>query len=536
MMKSKVDLFASFVDQVTTTVKIPETPPGNVGEWAAGDYPGGRPIILDRGPFTFDRHEYLVAPYADDHPCQVERKSTQRGNSTRAFLRMFHAARYLDMVGVLYLFPSKTGIGDFSRSRIAPLVERNPEIIGRFMKDTDSVGLKRFNGVNLLFRGTKSEEGLRSDPADFVIFDEFDLMAEGIEGAAEGRMEHSDYKWKHYLSNPTIPDFGIDRKFQQTDQRFWMLKCPACGGWTCMEDYFNPSIGDEQDIIVELCGEIVRLCQHCRDAALDPARGEWVAKFPSITDMRGYAYSNLWSLFRSPASILTALGGLTTRTKQAFWNYIIGCAFIESDARLSKEQVLALCAGHGIAKKDRGPCWMGVDQGAKYLHVVVGKSFPDRIIYIGILREWEELPGLAKDLGVHCAVIDAQPEQRAAKNAAKSEALAGKAFLNWYNEHAKVVVWDEKNMKVSSPRTETMDDSHEAMKEANVALPADCEPVREFAEHAHNVASTWEEDDEGNRRKVWKKLGPDHYRHAKNYAWMARNRLLGSGFGDCDLS
>lgn len=535
MAKPAGDLFSTFVDTLSTAVKIPEAPPGNVGEWAAGTYAGGQPIILDRGPFTFDRHEYLLAPYADDHPCQVERKSTQRGNSTRAILRMFHAARYLPMVGILYLFPSKTGIGDFSRSRIAPLVERNPEIIGRHLKDTDSVGLKRFNGVNLLFRGTKSEEGLRSDPADFVIYDEFDLMIEGVEGAAQGRMEHSDFKWEHYLSNPTIPDFGIDRKFQQTDQRFWNLKCPACGGWTCMEDHFNPSIGLDQDIIVELRGEVVRLCQCCRNAALDPARGEWVAKYPSVTDMRGYAYSNLWSLFRSPVSILEALGRLTTRTAPPFWNYVIGAAYIESDARLSKEQVLALCAGHGIAAKDRGPCWMGVDQGARYLHVVVGKSFPDRIVYIGILREWEDLPKLARDLGVHCAVIDGMPETRAAKRVAESEELAGKAFLNWYND-GKLVAWDEKNRKVGSPRTETMDDSHDALKDGLVALPADCGPVREFADQCHNVASTWDEDDEGNRRKVWKRLGADHYRHAFNYAWMARQRLLGSGFGDCDLT
>jgi hypothetical protein len=529
------DLLGSLVDQAKAAVKLPEAPPGNVGEWAAGTYAGGMPIVLDRGPFTFERHEYLVTPYADDHPRQVERKSTQRGNSTRAMLRMFHAARYLPMVGVLYLFPSKTGIGDFSRSRIAPLVERNPEIIGRHLRDTDSVGLKRFNGVNLLFRGTKSEEGLRSDPADFVIYDEFDLMSEGVEGAAQGRLEHSDFKWEHFLSNPTIPDFGIDRKFQQTDQRFWMLRCPSCGEWTCMEDYFNPSIGLDQDIIVELRGEVVRLCQHCRNAALNPAQGEWVAKNPSVEDMRGYAYSNLWSLFRSPASILEALHKLTTRTAPPFWNYVIGSAYIESDARLSKEQILSLCSSHGITATHRGPSWMGVDQGARYLHVVVGTSFPDRIVYVGILREWEDLPRLAKDLGVHCAVIDGMPETRAAKRVAESEELAGKAFLNWYNE-GKLVTWDEKHAKVGSPRTETMDDSHDALKDGMVALPSDCEAVREFADQCHNVASTWDEDDDGNRRKVWKRLGADHYRHAFNYAWMARQRLLGSGFGDCDLS
>lgn len=536
MAKPVGDLFSSFVDQISMQVKVPEVPPGNVGQWAAGDYAGGQPIVLDRGPFTFERHEYLVEPYADDHPCQVERKSTQRGNSTRAFLRMFFAARYLPMVGILYLFPSKTGIGDFSRTRISPLVERNPETLGRYMRETDSVSVKRFNGVNLLFRGTKSEEGLRSDPADFVIYDEFDLMAEGIEGAAQGRLEHSDFKWEHFLSNPTIPDYGIDRKFQQSDQKFWMLKCPKCGGWTCMEDYFNPSIGLDQDIIVSLRGEVVRLCQKCRDAALDPAMGQWVAKFPSVTRLRGYAYSNLWSLFRSPVSILDAMHNLTTRTAPKFWNYIIGQAYIESDARLSVEQVLALCRDHHIRRTGRGPAWCGVDQGATWLHVVIGESHPDRIVFMGVLREWEELPGLCKSLGVLMSVIDAMPEQRAAKRVRDSEELRGKAFLNFYNEHAKASVWDEKKGLVSTARTESMDESHDALRDGVVALPADCEAVREFATQCHNVASTYEEDDDGNRRKVWKKLGPDHYRHAFNYAWMARNRLLGSGFGDCDMS
>lgn len=534
-MRHKGDMLSSFVDQLSAMVRIPETPPGNVGQWAAGENQGGSPIVLDRGDFTFDRHEYLREPYADEHPIQVERKSTQRGNSTRAMLRMFYAARYMPFVGILYLFPSRTGIGDFSRSRIAPLVERNPETVGRYIQDTDSIGLKRFNGVNLLFRGTRSEEGLRSDPADFVIYDEYDLMGEGVEGAARGRLEHSDYKWEHFLSNPTIPDFGIDKKFHESDQRFWMLKCPKCGEWTCMEEYFNPSIGVDQEIIVDLRGEVVRLCMSCRDAALDPAQGQWVAKNPSVTAVRGYAYSNLWSLFREPETILDALYKLTTRTAPAFWNYIIGSPYIEADARLTIEHVLSLCSGYAIHSAHRGPCWMGVDQGARYLHVVVGQSFPDRVVYIGILREWDELPPLAKSLGVHCAVIDGMPETRAAKGVATSEELHGRAFLNYYTA-GKVVTWDEKNLRVNSPRTETLDDSHDAIKNRFVELPVDSEVVREFADHCHNVASTWDEDDEGGRRKVWKKLGADHFRHAFNYAWMARQRLLGSGFGDCDLS
>jgi hypothetical protein len=47
---------------------------GNKGEtslfhdWVKG-------VILDGRPFSFNRHEYLIEPYKDDHPHQVEEKA-----------------------------------------------------------------------------------------------------------------------------------------------------------------------------------------------------------------------------------------------------------------------------------------------------------------------------------------------------------------------------------------------------------------------------------------------------------------------------
>ena len=35
----------------------------SLGEWAAST-----PVILDGRPFSFERHEYLIEPYADTHP------------------------------------------------------------------------------------------------------------------------------------------------------------------------------------------------------------------------------------------------------------------------------------------------------------------------------------------------------------------------------------------------------------------------------------------------------------------------------------
>jgi len=38
-----------------------------------------RNIILDGRPFTYGLHEYLIEPYKDDHPHQVEMKAAQLG-------------------------------------------------------------------------------------------------------------------------------------------------------------------------------------------------------------------------------------------------------------------------------------------------------------------------------------------------------------------------------------------------------------------------------------------------------------------------
>ncbi|MHC1744972.1 MAG: hypothetical protein AB9873_18365 [Syntrophobacteraceae bacterium] len=52
--------------------------PNDIGEWATS-----LPVMLDGRPFTFRHHEYLVEPYSDNHPYQVEMKATQLGQSPK---------------------------------------------------------------------------------------------------------------------------------------------------------------------------------------------------------------------------------------------------------------------------------------------------------------------------------------------------------------------------------------------------------------------------------------------------------------------
>ena len=321
------------------------------------------PIILDGRPFTFERHEYLIEPYNDDHPYQVEAKAAQLGLTSRAMLGAIYKACYFPYKGILYLFPSKTDVNDFTRGRVDPLIEDNPDSIGKLLKNTDSINIKRIRNTFFYFRGMTSRVGLKSVPADRIIFDELDEAPQNAVDMAMERMGHSEYKEVLMLSNLTLPDYGIDKAFQETDQRYWLLKCEKCGEYTCLEDTFP-------DCLVTVNGRVIRACQRCK-SELNPSIGQWVAKRPIITDKRGRHYSQLFSHFVSPADILHQFR--TTNNLTDFYNLKIGIAYVEATNRLTKEEILSLCGDEGMLSDDTGPCFMGVDQG-KDLHVVMGSE------------------------------------------------------------------------------------------------------------------------------------------------------------------
>ena len=450
-------------------------------------------------------------------------KAAQMGLTSKAMLRAIYSARYNNYRGILYLFPNKTDVTDFSKGRVDPLIDENPETVGRWIRDTDAANIKRVWNCFLYLRGMTSRVGLKSIPVDFIIFDELDEAPQNAVDMAMERMGHSVYQEVLKLSNPTLPDYGIDKAFQETDQRYWLLKCERCGEYNCLEDTFP-------DCLMSVNGTVIRACQRCQ-GELNPSIGQWVAKQPNVTDRRGYHYSQLFSHFIDPSAILHQFR--TTNNLADFYNLKIGIPYVEATNRLAKEDVLSLCGDEGIAESDAGPCFMGVDQG-KDLHVVVGKM--DRLIHIGVYRDWEELDRLMDSFHISRSVVDALPETRNAR--AFAEHYRGKVFLNYYNERQKgSYAWNERDLIVQCNRTESLDASHREIQDKTIVIPRECAITRTFAEHLHNVAKKLEEDEEsGSKRYIYVKLGPDHFRHAFNYFVMARGDLIDSYFSGCDLS
>jgi len=499
-------------------------------------------IQLVKGSFSLEGHEFQrdMMQSFDEAPIRVVIKATQMTITESAVLEVLHGMIHRKYpLGVLYLFPTADDVTDFSASRFQPLIRNNPATIGSYIEDTNRANLKKIGGGFLFFRSgrlhqtvqksMKASARLAGIPADHAVFDEYDLMDMKAEEWVDGRMQHSEVKTKFFLSNPTIPDYGIDKKWQITDQRQRFLKCRHCGAWTCLEQTFP-------DCLITINNHVIRACQKCKKE-IYPVDGEWVAAKPSLSrDAIGWQISHLNSSFVDPANILARFKDPNTDLG-TFYRLTLGQAYIEATNRLSIEEVLALCGSDGIASSDSGPCFMGVDQG-KDLHVVIGKKHPQafgQIVHLGIYKDWEELDSLMSNFNVIRCVVDALPETRNAR--AFAERHKDRVYLNYYNEHQKgSYAWNEREYIVQCNRTESLDSSHKEISEEALYLPKKCEVTELFAEHLHNTAKKLEEDEEtGSKRYVYVKLGPDHFRHAYNYEAIARQNmpdLLFPEFGD----
>ena len=482
-------------------------------------------VRLDGKPFRFDGHEYLRAIYDDTAAHIVLSKAAQIGGTTFSILKSFHAC--VMGLNVLYLFPTKTDVIEFSKSRVGPLLEDN-RFLKNQVRDTDTAGLKRISSAHMYFRGMQSTVGIKSIPVDMIVFDELDEATPEAKSLAKERLAHSGYKRVIELSNPSLPDYGIDEAYQLSDQRHWTLKCPACGKWTVLEKEFPTKLGGEVRTILERDdGSHYRACPKCAEE-LDLAAGEWVADFPD-RQTHGYLISQLFSSTVDPGEILEDYR--RTRFPETFYNLKIGLAWADTANRIDRAAVLACCGEKGLLEESDQPCTMGVDTG-KQLHVVISrfKRYGEglrEVVYIGTRGEYAELDDLITRFKVTRCVIDALPEIHSTRDFANRH--SGRVYMNYFQESQRGGYrWEYRDHLVYENRTEALDASRKVVRDRKVILPRAGKLMQEFADHmAADVKQLKEDEETGAQAFRYQRTGADHYSLAFTYDCIAWSRDSG---------
>jgi hypothetical protein len=328
------------------------------------------------------------------------------------------------------------------------------------------------------------------------------------------------------LSNPSLPDYGIDESYQASDQRHWTLRCPGCGEWTALDKAFPAKRGEEVRIIVlRPDGGYYRACPKC-EAELDLAAGEWVADFPG-RPVHGYRISQLFSSKVDPGEILREYRA--TRFPDRFYNLKIGIPWADLERRLDVMSVLSLCSEEPMLEKatTRGDYSMGVDTGRE-LHVVILKAEDDdddsgsqRLVSLGVCHDFSDLDGLVERFQIFRCVIDGLPETHATREFARRH--RGRVYMSFFVESQRgAAKWDREALTVQVNRTEALDASRAAIRDRKVVLPRREPLVETFARHMAADAKILDEDPEtGAQRYRYVRTGEDHFSLAFTYAWMA---------------
>lgn len=368
---------------------------------------------------------------------------------------------------------------------------------------------------------------MKSVPADLIVFDELDEATPEAKALAWERIAHSSYKRIIELSNPSLPDYGIDEAYQKSDQRHWTLKCPSCGQWTALDREFPTKRNEEVKIILQHPdGRWYRACIHC-GGELDLAVGEWVADFPDRS-IHGYRISQLFSSFVDPGEILSEYR--TTRYLDKFYQMKIGVPYADLDRRLDVASVLSLCGAKEPMPKDRRRYAMGIDTG-KDFHVVIlardwHRKLPTELVHVQTCRSFGELHELMRRYWPDRTVIDGMPETHATREFARKHA---DVFLCFFSEGQRGnPLFDKDNEKVTVNRTEALDASRAIFRDKKIVVPQATPDLHEFARHMACDAKVLEEDEKTGEKKYRyvKAGGPDHYSLAITYALLAAESMV----------
>ena len=514
-----------------------ELSPVNIADISPSYWAQIRQVRLQAGIFSLEDRHYQQEPMDSQAKRKCYMKGTQLGFTEIEVLSSLHAMIHKRCkLGVLYLFPTADDVGDFSKSRFNPLIKANPMYIGRFVKDTDTAGLKKVRSAFLYLRGARLTQGiglvgeereaskLRSIPVDKCVFDELDLMDELVIAKAEGRMGASPLQQSVYISNPTIPDLGIDKIFQLSDQRYLHRRCEACNEWTSAEESFPDCVKTRED------GTGYIACKKCgREVGIGRAyKTEWVPKKPENRQCRnpieGWQLGQLSSLHNDPADILDAYNDPPQGNLGDVMRLRLGLPYVAAEDKLSEGVVLECCGTEPMRGIHPGQCAMGVDVG-KINRVLIGtRTGADRyeLVKIICLSKWSDIHDLARKFNVKSAVLDILPESNTVRDFQKAEPY--RVFLCQYSEsRAQGVAYNDQTGIVIVDRTELCDRSHKVIADKRIVLPRKCPMVDQFAAECCHTAKVLETNKRsGTAIYRYRKVGgEDHFRHTLNYFLLA---------------
>ena len=522
----------------------------------------GTPWSFRRAPWTREVHDINCDEW-------YAQKSAQMGFTETVMNVCFFS---IDQLGqdVLYVLPTESpDATDFSVTRCNPAIEESEHLSSMF-NQKNNVGLKQAGNCSLYIRGSRSRNSLKSVPVSKVILDEVDEFDQAAISLARERLGGNIHTTIAGISTPSIPDWGINKLFEDTTQDHFFFKCPHCSRFTeltypeCLviqcDDHTYYSIEssltseqalsefDIKDPSIRKSHLICKECHHPLDHESKQDwlyEGFWKSNF-SNRNAKGFYINQLYSITQEPYKIaIHAIKAEDDVVEQKeFYNSKLGLPIIPKGSVITDENIQEAYSNYkNRSFLDRSSfLTIGVDVGT-WLHCIVLKwqfdpsisdmndaGFP-QVAYIEKFSNFNEIIGLIKEIRPRGGVIDAQPERRSALTVARM--FPGIIFTCFYNEsRTREISSTNKNPldpidTITADRTSWLDQSLGRFRSGKIKIPMDT--PKEFKDHLMNLVRSPERNQYGETIFRYKRRGDDHYAQALNYAELGLAVCSGIG-------
>ncbi len=460
----------------------------------------------------FKKYRFMYDIYADRSPLICCIKCAQIGFTTYQILKSAHECKN-DGIDIVYVLPTDADVTTFSGGKTNKIIGQNP-IFQTWTKDKDSIEQKQFGKNTIYYRGSWTSRAALSFTAKKLVVDEYDRCKPEIVEQYDSRLQSVANPKKAFFSNPSIPDFGVDKWYKKSDQKKWHIT------HSCSEKY----VMDEGCVDFE--AEIYR-CPHCKGEITDDERrmGEWIAT--STGEWSGY-WIPLWIAPWMPAKKIAQ--AKKEKSAEFFANFVAGLPYAGGGAKLSQADFFKNVIP-GVNQQD-GRIIIGVDTGLPIHYTLMNK---DGVFYQGKCSEptatHDPYDELARYLDRYPRSIMVADQGGDLIGIRKLQAqYPGRVYLCYYRKDKKgqeMIRWgsgtEEGTVVVDRNRMIQMivDQLREGVR---IVFNGNKEDWQELGNHFGNIYRVVEETPYGMEFR-WERSGADHFVHSLVYAMVGFDKF-----------
>lgn len=466
-------------------------------------------------PLDFHKYKFMFDVYADRSHLICCMKCAQIGFTTYQILKTAHECKN-ERLDIVYVLPTSDDVKRFSGGKTNKMIMHNA-VLQSWTKDKDSVEQKQFGANTIYYQGSWSTSAALSFTAQKLVVDEYDRCKQDIVEMYHSRLQSTSNPRKAFFSNPSIPDFGIDKIYKQSDMKKWHIT-HACGKTYVMDEN---CVNYETEQYV---------CPHCDGLITDDERinGQWIAT--AVGEWSGY-WIPLWIAPWMPASKIAEFK--RDKTAEFFANFVAGLPYVGGGNKVSAQTIINCISKNTNEMADR--IIIGVDTGLPIHYVLANKK---GYFFYGKCSDpltgadpYKELEALLIRFPNSVLVADQGGDLIGIRKL--KAAYPGRVFLVWYRADRKtqeIIKWGEgeKYGEVVVDRNRAIQMFIDEMLDKRVVFNGTTEDWQDYIVHWLNMYRMWDENALGVKEFKWERQGPDHWCHATIYARIGLDKFSSS--------